>query len=116
MLVFHTIFQTTQTRQPDHIRVTYNPVTKNFRLKGSYKIEIAADPDATTDEAAVLALLQTRDDTVPGTPFVDPRWSPVASASSEDHRIQWVGEIFVLLKRGVEGSGIKVDFEANDYN
>lgn len=94
---------------------TVNLGVKKF-AQGNFKIETPADADEATDEATVLGLLQTRDNTVPGTPFVDPRWNPVASSSNEDYRIQWAGEIFVLLTPGTEGSGIKVDFQARDYN
>ncbi|MGI9242930.1 MAG: pilus assembly FimT family protein, partial [Verrucomicrobiales bacterium] len=86
----------------NEVKEAVNLGVKKFS-QGSYKIETAADPDATTDESVVLTLLQTRDDTIPGTPFVDPKWAPIASSSSADHRIEWVGEIFVLLKPGVEG-------------
>jgi hypothetical protein len=89
--------------------------TKKFN-QIAYKITTASDRDAATDEAAILVLLQTRDITIPGSPFVRPNWSPVASDSEEDYRIEWLGRAFVLLKPGEPGHGLKVDFEASDYN
>ena len=82
----------------------------------AYKLTTAADPDSSADELAVMALLQTRDVTIPGSPFVRPNWNPVGSSSSEDYRIQWTGRLFELLKPGVAGHGLKVNFQATDYN
>ncbi|MFT4549509.1 MAG: hypothetical protein ACI9UA_000581 [Pseudoalteromonas tetraodonis] len=82
----------------------------------AYKVTIAKDNDAATDEAAILVLLQTRDVTIPGSPFVRPDWQPTASDSTEDYRIHWAGRTFTLLKPGIEGHGLKIDFQAADYN
>ena len=81
-----------------------------------HKITTATNHDSSADEAVVLGLLQTRDNLVPGSPFVRPDWNPVGSDSNEDYRIQWAGKTFQLLKPGTDGHGLKVDFEASDYN
>ena len=82
----------------------------------AYKITTAADPNSSDDEEAVVALLQTRDVTIPGSPFLRPDWNPQSSDSAEDYRVMWSGRLFQLLKPGVDGHGLKVDFEATDYN
>ena len=69
-----------------------------------------------TDEDEVLALLQTRDVTFLGSPYVRPDWNPIESTSAGDYRITWAGRTFLLLKPGTSGTGLKVDFEAGDYN
>ena len=107
-------------RQSSEIIATEVMEAVNLGVKkfsqGNYKITTSADPDSADDEASVLALLQTRDDSVPGTPFVRPDWNPIASSSADDYRLQWGGQIYQLLKPGTAGQGIKVDFQATDYN
>ena len=82
----------------------------------AYNITTATDHDSADDETAILGLLQTRDVTIPGSPFVRPDWNPSTSSSEEDYRIQWAGQTFELLKPGTPGHGLKVDFQAGDYN
>ena len=113
------VFVNVKSRSSDiiagEVMETMNLGLKKFN-QAAYKITTAADAAETTDEAAVLALLQTRDITIPGTPFVRPNWHPVASEEITDHRIRWAGTTFELLLPGTAGKGLKVDFEAGDYN
>ena len=112
--VFHNV-----TRQSSDVVATEVMESVNMGVKKfsqcSYEIKTATDADSAADEGVVLGLLQTRDITVPGTPFVRPDWNPVASDSTEDYRLQWQGSYFGLLKPGEVGHGLKIDFEANDY-
>jgi prepilin-type N-terminal cleavage/methylation domain-containing protein len=113
--VFVNVKKGSQDILANQVMEAVNLGVKKF-AQGNYKITTAADPDSTADEATVLGLLQTRDDSVPGTPFVRPDWDPIASSSEEDYRIQWAGQVYVMLKPGVAGQGIKVNFQATDYN
>ena len=94
---------------------TVNQALTKF-VQGQYKITIVEDADSADDEEAILALLQERDPTVPGTPYLRADWNPVASSSVDDYRIQWKGQRFILVDPGEAGFGLKVDFEAGDYN
>ena len=99
----------------NEVKETVNLGVKKFSQIG-YTIKTASDHNSAADETAILGLLQTRDITLPGSPFVRPDWNPVASSSEDDYRIQWAGRTFELLKPGTAGHGLRVDFEAQDYN
>jgi len=95
--------------------------TLNLGLKKfaqiNYQISLAGDDAASTDEFLVLRSLQWRDplDPSPGSPYVRPDISPVASSNTKDYRIRWNGRVFTLVTPGSAGSGMKVDFQATDY-
>ena len=72
------------------------------------EIAIAAAADS-ADEASVIALLQTRDSQLPGSPYLpaDLNFSP--SSSAEVVRYSWTGAFFKVLPEGVEGVGVRVN-------
>ena len=84
--------------------------------QGNYQITTAAVAGSGADEAEIIGLLQTRDVTIPGTPFLRADWAPIASSSAEEYRIRWAGRRFVLLELGEAGTGLKVNFQAEDYD
>jgi prepilin-type N-terminal cleavage/methylation domain-containing protein len=71
------------------------------------------------DEISVLMNLQYRDPNAkrvkPGTPYFDPRYQPVSSSSTQDHRLRWTGSSYELLRPGTAGTGIKMDFDTRDF-
>lgn len=71
------------------------------------------------DEMVVLRTLQFRDPDIDrasvGSPFMDPRYNPVASSSTSLYRLRWNGRMYVLLKPGSTGTGLLMDFEGKDF-
>ena len=80
----------------NEVKETVNLGVKKFSQIG-YTIKTASDHNSAADETAILGLLQTRDITLPGSPFVRPDWNPVASSSEDDYRIDR-GELPTLGK------------------
>lgn len=68
------------------------------------------------DEQTVLLYLEYRNPTNPvvGSPFVDPRYRPASSSSTDDFRLVWAGTMFKLLSPGQTGTGLKVPFDSSD--
>lgn len=74
-------------------------------------ISIAGDNSASSDEAEVLALLQTRDAIkMPGSPYLSTNVSFAASNDDDDFRLLWNGRAFQLAEPGTAGAGIKMVF------
>jgi len=95
---------------------TLNTAVHRFN-EGNYELNVAAGTDSSASvELSIVRTLQYRNPLNPkvGSPYVHPRWNPVASSNSSDHRIKWKGTLFVLLTPGTAGSGLKVDFNAGD--
>lgn len=91
--------------------IAYNTVVRE-----AYKIESFAARTDTGDENTVLLALEFRHSTnpSPGAPYLDPRYRPDTSSSSEEYRIQWSGTMFKLLTPGQSGSGLLVAFDGSD--
>lgn len=79
----------------------------------------SAAPGATWDESLLLLTLQYRhpddDKAEVNSPYIDPRYRPRTSTSSNDYRLQWNGRRFELLRPGTAGSGLLVEFDGSDY-
>ena len=74
-------------------------------------ISIAGDNSASSDEAEVLALVQTRDAIkMPGSPYLSTNVSVAASSDDDDFRLLWNGRAFQLAEPGTAGAGIKLVF------
>ena len=115
MRVFVNVKSSSSDIIANEVMETVNLGVKKFDQVG-YKITTTADANSTVNEEAIVALLQTRDVTIPGSPFVQPDWDPTGSDDAADYRIRWAGRTFELLKPGTAGHGLRVDFEAGDYN
>lgn len=59
-----------------------------------------------TDEQSVFTALKTRDEGIPGTPFLNETFTLVSSSDTTIHRASWNGYTFVLLKPGTSGTGV----------
>lgn len=60
-------------------------------------------------EMEIIALLQTRDPGLPGSPYLDADTAYSMSSSSDRVRAQWNSRFFELVMPGVDGSGIDLD-------
>lgn len=84
--------------------------------EGNYELLVPVVLTDTTDELLVLRTLQYRNPVYPkvGSPYCRNNWNPSASSASADYRIRWAGSLFILLKPGIAGTGLKIDFEGKD--
>jgi len=73
-------------------------------------VPIASDQD----EHLIVMTLQLRNEMMPGSPFLDPRFSLISSNDTADHRIRFNGVRFELLAPGAPGMGLKVRFDGAD--
>lgn len=80
---------------------------------------MAPQDGSASDELTILLDLEYRNPdpnkTLPGSPFVEPRYRPQASSNAADYRIVWTGYRFKLLRPGQSGTGIKIPFDGSDY-
>lgn len=71
------------------------------------------------DEKAVLLSLQYRNPNperaTVGSPYVDPRYRPETSSSDKEYRLRWTGRLYELLRPGVPGVGLLMNFEGADF-
>lgn len=58
------------------------------------------------DHSGVIALLRTRDTSVPGSPFVPDNWTVNVVSATNSFRGSWNGRAFAFLVPGVAGSGV----------
>ncbi len=97
---------------------TLNQALSRFAQQ-NYELLFDAMTGSVSDEMVILRTLQYRDPNInraqPGSPYVDPRYNPVASSDSSVHRLRWSGKMFELLKPGDSGTGILMDFEGRDF-
>lgn len=79
----------------------------------NWEIDVSRTDGDASEEIWILQSLQWRDpvDPATGSPFMIPTWNPVVSSATDDHRIQWNGQVFELLPMGTEGTGLRVNFE-----
>ncbi len=69
----------------------------------------AANDGATTDELAVIQILQTQDPSLAGSPFLPPNLVFPATSSSNSYRAQWTtNQIFRLRIAGTNGAGVNL--------
>lgn len=68
------------------------------------------------DEILILRTMQYRNPNNPaiGSPYMRNDWNPAISASTEDYRLMWMGNLYRLLEPGQSGTGLKVNFDASD--
>lgn len=69
-----------------------------------YSMAVQAIELPAGSEAQVLALLQQRLESAPGSPFFSQNY--LVSSDLSSYRARWDGRGFVLLKRGEEGTGL----------
>jgi hypothetical protein len=85
----------------------------------NYELLFTPIDAATADEMVILRTLQYRDPNPNrskiGSPYMDPRYNPVASNSVSLHRLRWNGKMYELLKPGQAGTGLLMDFEGTDF-
>lgn len=97
---------------------TLNQALSRFAQQ-NYELLFDSNSGSVSDEMVVLRSLQYRDPnnnrSQPGSPYVDPRYNPVASSDITVHRLRWSGKMFELLKPGQSGTGILMNFEGTDF-
>ncbi len=85
----------------------------------NYEMVFARMDGGVADELVILRTLQYRDPNInraqSGSPYMDPRYSPVASSDSTDYRLRWTGKLYELLMPGQSGTGILMNFEGTDF-
>lgn len=85
----------------------------------NYELLFSAIDAATADEMVVLRTLQYRDPNPNrskiGSPYLDPRYNPVASSSAAQYRLRWNGKMYELLKPGQAGTGLLMNFDGTDF-
>ncbi len=85
----------------------------------NYEMIFSRLDSATADEMVILRTIQYRNPnplrSKTGSPYVDPRYNPLVSSDSKEYRLRWTGRNYELLRPGVSGSGLLMDFEASDF-
>ena len=98
---------------------TLNQALSRFAQQ-NYELLFDAMNGSVSDELVILRTLQYRDPNInraqPGSPYVDPRYNPVASSDASVHRLRWSGKMFELIKPGQSGTGVLMNFEGTDFN
>lgn len=81
-----------------------------FLNQGVWKYQHAGAQvtNASGSTSNVVALLKTRDESMPGSPYVDATFSIRMSSSTNDYRGMWNGSTFELLSPGETGSGMNL--------
>jgi prepilin-type N-terminal cleavage/methylation domain-containing protein len=68
-----------------------------------------ANNSDTSDEAAVMNLLMTRDEAVPGSPLLSGgNWPSVGTSDNTYPRMRWNGRFFELIPVGADGNGLRM--------
>ena len=74
---------------------------------------------STADEMVILRTLQYRhtdpDRAQIGAPYIDPRYNPLTSSSTDEYRLRWTGRLYELLKPGATGTGLLMNFDGTDF-
>lgn len=85
----------------------------------NYEMLFNAMDTSAADEMVILRTLQYRDTDDDraklGSPYMDPRYNPVASSSTALYRLRWTGRLYELLKPGKTGTGLLMNFEGTDF-
>lgn len=58
------------------------------------------------DEQAVFTVLQARDESVPGSPYLPSNLSASASTDTNAYRAVWNGRMFQIVEPGTAGTGV----------
>ncbi len=113
---YSNILDSSRERVGAEVMETLNSGLKKFS-QINYQITLAADDATSDDEFLVLRTLQWRDsnDPSPGSPFVKPNYNPVESSDDSDYRLRWNGKLFVIIPKGTAGTGLKLNFQGDDY-
>jgi prepilin-type N-terminal cleavage/methylation domain-containing protein len=75
----------------------------------STDILVDADVTGAADEAAVMTILKTRDEAVPGSPLLTgSNWPNVASSDIKRPRLFWNGRFFEVIPEGTTGTGLLI--------
>lgn len=75
------------------------------QISGSISVGAA---EGSADELSVLALLQTRDASRPGSPYVPSEFLVEPSSDPAENRLTWTGDFFKVVPVGTAGAGIVV--------
>lgn len=85
----------------------------------NYELLFNSMDGSTADEMVILRTLQYRDTDMDrakiGSPYMDPRYNPVSSSSTAQHRLRWNGKLYELLKPGQTGTGLLMNFDGSDF-
>jgi prepilin-type N-terminal cleavage/methylation domain-containing protein len=85
----------------------------------NYEMLFNAMDGSTADEMVILRTLQYRDTDIDrakfGSPYIDPRYNPLASSSTAHYRLRWTGRLYELLKPGKSGTGLLMNFDGTDF-
>lgn len=93
----------------NQIVTTINRAVTSYRSCGS-EITLNANANSGADEASVMSLLKTADAGVVGSPFLKgTKWPSVATDDVQTYRVTWNGRFFVVLPRGTNGTGLKIN-------
>lgn len=60
-------------------------------------------------EMDVVALLQTRDEGLPGSPYLDPNLNFSTTSDKKRNRGRWNGRFFELREAGIDGAGLDLE-------
>jgi len=95
---------------------TLNNAVKEFGHAQYELVNLGENTDS-NDEKLILETLQWKD---PGIelgvagPFMRPDWKPTASNDTDDYRLVWSGSYWKMVKPGIAGAGLRVDFQTSD--
>ncbi|MFN0128795.1 MAG: prepilin-type N-terminal cleavage/methylation domain-containing protein [Verrucomicrobiales bacterium] len=88
---------------------TINRAVTSYRQCGS-EITLNANASSGADETSVMALLTTADSGVVGSPYLKgTKWPSVVTDDVQTYRVTWNGRFFVVLPRGTNGTGLKIN-------
>ena len=97
---------------------TLNQAVYRFAQQ-NYELQFNRMDGSAADELVILRTLQYRDPNINrakiGSPYVDPRYNPVSSSDTTQHRLRWTGKMYELLLPTQGGTGILMNFEGSDF-
>ena len=97
---------------------TLNQAVYRFAQQ-NYELQFNRMDGSIADELVILRTLQYRDPNINlakiGSPYYDPRYNPVSSSDSTQHRLRWTGKMYEVLLPTQSGTGILMDFEGSDF-
>jgi len=97
---------------------TLNQAVYRFAQQ-NYELQFNRMDGSVADELLILRTLQYRNPNInlaqPGSPYMDPRYNPVSSSDTTQHRLRWTGNMYELLLPTQSGTGILMDFDGADF-
>jgi len=88
-----------------------NAAVASYNQSGS-ELTNAANSGASTDELAVIQILQTQDASLAGSPFLPPNLVFPATSSTNSYRAEWTtNSLFRLRVPGTNGTGVNLLME-----